>query len=380
MEQQEENPPVTTTDQNLSENMVINGALSHSRKSEMILIFGLFLIIVASAVSYFFFSKNFLSQKADTVIPKQEEISNQPVDTDELILKKETDSRLNQRASISGNGEFLIHAPTDWRVIEEGYWGASMVMTNEGVSSSSPVSIAIIAYETGSSSLEEYVETLKKIYYEGTAKYEYDVTLEKATRGKRISPEYDPSLSQIKIVKELVLGGKEAYLLNGTVFFSSEEFDPNYTSEHFLVLDGKGKGYGIIVEGVADSLRKNADLIDSIVASFRMIDDTFPEQFVHPDRTVWSTQKVTVTAPSKLFQFEYEFASPPGSEGFLSIKFDDELVFVADELYGDDKLGTSTIVSLSKVYPPGEYELRTRLDPHFEGKSKIIINNMRFAY
>lgn len=374
---------------NVAETSVQGSKGEKSRVLIYLTTFGLILVVIAGVYVYFFSSHSALvsnlskTVESEQVIDEVQSVENY-AQSSSLQVR---DPQLSQIAHISNEYGFLIHPPRDWKVDDSGFY-APLVMTTD----SEDIVLTIRVYDSGSSTLDEVVDRIKEELYEGFVKYEYSTTIVpdgrggenwEAVRGKRISPPYDPSLSGITIEEETILGGKKTYILSDTAFFSgltdNTEY-PNYSAKQYLVLDGKGRGYGIIIEGMNEALEQNAQLIRNVIASFKMIDNSFPQEYVDESRTVWQINKFTLDTVSNLLKIDYEFTSPLGTEGFLSIKFDDELIFVADELYGESKVGSSTVIRLPKDYPPGEYEFGTRLDPHFEGKSSMKIGEITFGY
>src|SRR5207249_4934114 len=92
---------------------------------------------------------------------------------------------------------------------------------------------------------------------------------------------------------------------------------------------------------------------------------------------VWISSLVTLDAPTNLLSFEYTFSSQ--AEGWLSVYFDGQLIFNADErVFG--AVTQSEAMWLGQDYLAGSYNLAFRLDPYSATQSVVDVSNVSFGF
>ena len=89
---------------------------------------------------------------------------------------------------------------------------------------------------------------------------------------------------------------------------------------------------------------------------------------------VWATRQINVPESVNTLFFDYQFLS--NAEGLLSVFFDNQLVYKADERYDSDGLNVDNNVPIGKV-EPGVHSISFRIDPFTETQSVIEISNIK---
>lgn len=94
---------------------------------------------------------------------------------------------------------------------------------------------------------------------------------------------------------------------------------------------------------------------------------------------VWFAGLVTIDEPMNLLRFDADFVEVEGSEGLLSVFWDDVLLGTIDERFDDEGVEEYSYL-LSHIYAPGDYTLAFRLDPFTEAESQVVINDINLGY
>lgn len=92
---------------------------------------------------------------------------------------------------------------------------------------------------------------------------------------------------------------------------------------------------------------------------------------------VWVRMKITTSTITDVIKFDYQFLL--GAEGLLSVFFDDQLVYQADERIDSAEEESALDIPLPEQAAPGEYHLTFRLDSYNGTTSKISIKNIGFG-
>lgn len=94
---------------------------------------------------------------------------------------------------------------------------------------------------------------------------------------------------------------------------------------------------------------------------------------------IWTNMEISLMDPVDSLQFDYEFLSEIGAEGYLTVFFDGILIGHIDERYGNNEITTTPRFSLGSVLP-GVHNLSIRVDPYTGVKSSIKLSNVNFYY
>lgn len=92
---------------------------------------------------------------------------------------------------------------------------------------------------------------------------------------------------------------------------------------------------------------------------------------------VWLSAELTFVENVNLLQFDYQFTS--SALGLLSVYFEDELVFLAEEA-SSSGTESSGWIWLGADFGPGNHELRFLLEPTSDIPSILEVSALQFGY
>lgn len=101
--------------------------------------------------------------------------------------------------------------------------------------------------------------------------------------------------------------------------------------------------------------------------------------YLETTESVWVKMGFTLKNPTDGFEFDYEFLSGAGAEGYLTIYFDGDVAGHIDERYKEIGAIRSPRFALGRV-EPGTHTLAFRIDPYTETASSVKIMDLKFYY
>lgn len=120
-------------------------------------------------------------------------------------------------------------------------------------------------------------------------------------------------------------------------------------------------------------IKSETGVVEIIQGSAGLIDYWYLET-VSP---VWAKMVLTFHKQINSFEFDYEFLSAAGAEGYLVIYLDGIKVGHIDERYKEVGRNRSPRFALGSI-EPGDHTLAVRIDPYTETASSIKLSNLSF--
>ncbi len=101
--------------------------------------------------------------------------------------------------------------------------------------------------------------------------------------------------------------------------------------------------------------------------------------YLETESSVWLKMEFTLENPTDSLEFDYEFLSGVGAEGYLTIYFDGVVAGHIDERYKEVGIARSPRFTLGNI-DPGSHTLAFRIDSYTETVSSVKIMDLKFSH
>lgn len=130
-----------------------------------------------------------------------------------------------------------------------------------------------------------------------------------------------------------------------------------------------------IIKDVDIVIKQLTKSLDGLIGIFKTPTGLIEYLYLETEASVWVKMGFTLNNPTGGLEFDYEFLSDGGAEGYLTIYFDGVLVGHIDERYKEIGIIRSPRFALGHI-DPGAHTLAFRIDPYTDTVSSVKLINL----